>query len=126
MLLSSTLELGEYVGEIDLSVLDNELFEIGAPSLVNPLLLVRLESLLVKFSHKPEARPLVEEIKFLVVFVGLLIVISACDENGILIAVGGVFLRLQRRNLLLFNFKLFGGIGYSLVIHPRLCNTLCM
>ena len=51
VLLISTFEFLENLGKVLLSILNYELFEISAASLINPLLLVRLECELVVLSH---------------------------------------------------------------------------
>jgi len=57
--------------EVVRSVLRDKLFEVRAPALINPLLLIGLKAQFVVLGHEPKASALVEEIKLFVVFVGV-------------------------------------------------------
>jgi hypothetical protein len=56
--------------EVSICIGVNELGQIGLSTLVDPQPLVGLEGLLVELGHEAEAGAFIEEIKFLVVFIG--------------------------------------------------------
>ena len=58
------------MSEISIGILVDKLVQIGFSALVDPQALVGLEGLLVELGHEAEAGSFVEEIKFLIVFIG--------------------------------------------------------
>jgi hypothetical protein len=62
--------MDEDTTEVRIRIGVNELGQIGLSTLVDPQPLVGLEGLLVELGHKAEAGAFIEEIKFLVVFIG--------------------------------------------------------